>query len=308
MRKNLRRISNVLLLITALIWGVAFVAQSVAMDSVKPWSFILYRFVIAGVLLLPLSYFSQKPYESSRIPEEGETKGSSRTLLWLSGAACGLFLGFASILQQMGLMYTTTGKAGFITALYIILVPILGLFFHQRPRKIIWIGALIAISGFYFIAIQAEGGFSIGKGDFLVLLSSFLYACQILTIDHVSGRVNPVLLSNIEFLFAALVGGVGMLLFESLDLAALRAAIIPILYVGVLSSAVGYTLQNVAQRYTEPTVASLLMSMESVFSALAGWLILGQKMSFREIMGCSLVFIAVILVQLPEKKVCKDTM
>ncbi len=295
MRKRLRRISNVLLLLTALIWGIAFVAQSVAMDRIGPWAFVFWRFSIAGLFLLPVSKISEKPYRSSRA--DSERSGENGCLLLIGGLSSGIFLGIASVLQQFGIVSTSVGKAGFITALYIIFVPIAGLFLKQRPGKMVWISALIAVCGFYFIAMQTGAGLSIAAGDVLMLLSSFLYTAQILCIDRYSPRVNPVLLSNVQFLGAAAVGGIGMLLFERPDLGALRAAAVPILYAGIFSGAIGYTLQIVGQRYTEPALASLLMSMESIFSALAGWLILGQKMSGRESFGCALVFFAVLLAQ-----------
>lgn len=298
MSKRLRLISNLLLLVTAFIWGMAFVAQSMAADKIGPWSFVFWRFLIGGIVLMPVTAFSQSPYlESQPFENSRNIKGAVA-----GGLACGFFLGLGSILQQIGLISTGVGKAGFITAIYIIIVPLLGLFLGKRPEMKIWIAALIAVTGFYFIAIKSGSGQKIELGDGLLLISSFMYSGQILCIDYFSPRTNPVLLSNIQFISAGLIGGIGMLLFEGIDIGALRAAIIPILYVGVFSSAIAYTLQIIGQRYTEPTVASLLMSMESVFSATAGWLILNQSLSLREMLGCALVFFAVILAQLPGRE------
>lgn len=320
MRQNIRVISNLLLLITAMIWGIAFVAQSVGMEHVGPWTFVFFRSIISAIALIPVSLLVQRRLNkagksgragelraedsdslanSSGIGSSGAGRAAVGWGLRLKGGlACGLFLGTASICQQAGLVYTTAGKAGFITALYVVIVPVLGLLFHRKPEKKVWICVLLGLCGLYLISVK--GGFTIEAGDAWVMLSAVLFAGQIMSIDYFSGRVeNVVLMSNIQFLFAALIAFAGMLIFETPVMKDVLAAAVPILYAGLLSGAAGYTLQMIAQRGTDPTVASLLMSLESVFSVLAGWAILGQMLSVRELVGCALVMAAVILAQIP---------
>ena len=298
-----KQISNLLLLVTALIWGIAFVAQSVGMEHVGPWTFVFFRYVLSALVLLPVALLigkkNKKEREVSADRNDAVGTAVNKPSEYLKGGLlCGVFLGSASIAQQAGIQYTTTGKAGFITALYVILVPILGLVIGRKPEKKIWICVILGIAGLYLISVK--GGFSIGSGDLLVILCAFLFACQILCVDHYSSRLeNLVLLSVLQFVVSAVIGGIGMLLFEQPSADSILAAAVPILYAGVLSGAVGYTLQVIAQKHTEPAVASLLMSLESVFSALAGWVILGQALSARELAGCIFVFAAVILAELP---------
>ncbi len=296
MKNANKMLGNLLLLITAVVWGFAFVAQSVAMDSVGPWTFVFSRFIIGGIVLIPVTRFSQKIYRDSD-PEKEKKKPRV-----LGGMCCGILLGLASIAQQLGMMTTSVGKAGFITALYIIMVPILGIFLGKKTSGKIWISAACSIVGLYLLSMQPGNAFRIERGDLMVILCALLFSFQIMSVDHFSVRMNPVVLANQQFFFAALVGFVGMLFFETPTWASLIDAAIPILYAGICSSAIGYTLQVVGQRMTDPTVASLLMSMESVFSALAGWLLLHQVLSGRELLGCCIMFAAVILAQLPERK------
>ncbi|MCR5790236.1 MAG: DMT family transporter [Lachnospiraceae bacterium] len=287
--KHIKLICNLLLLLTAMIWGAAFVAQSVGMDYVGPWTFVFFRYLLSTVVLIPVSLLTDKHMQGQPL-----SKPSGGYLL--GGLVCGLFLGLASIAQQIGMQYTTAGKAGFITTLYVILVPILSLFFGKRPEKKIWISALLGLSGLYLISIKE--GFRIEKGDALVILCAFLFACQILSVAHFSEKLpNPVRLANMQFFTVTIISLIGMLLFERPDLSDVYAALVPILYAGICSGAIAYTLQVVAQKYTDPTIASLLMSLEAVFSALTGWLILGQILSPREAAGCGLVFLAVIISQ-----------
>ncbi len=297
MKNSNKMLGNLLLLITAVVWGFAFVAQSVAMDSVGPWTFVFSRFIIGGIVLIPVTRFSQRIYRDSD-PEVGKEKKKPQVF---GGMCCGILLGLASMAQQLGIMTTSVGKAGFITALYIILVPIIGIFLGKKTSGRIWISAVCSIVGLYLLSMQGSS-FHIEKGDMMVMLCALLFSFQIMSVDHFSVRMNPVVLANQQFFFAALVGFVGMLFFEKPTVASLMDAALPILYAGIGSSAVGYTLQVVGQRMTDPTVASLLMSMESVFSALAGWLILHQVLSGRELLGCGIMFAAVILAQLPEKR------
>ncbi len=297
MKNSNKMLGNLLLLITAVVWGFAFVAQSVAMDSVGPWTFVFSRFIIGGIVLIPVTRFSQRIYRDSD-PSTGKEKKKPQVF---GGMCCGILLGLASMAQQLGIMTTSVGKAGFITALYIILVPIIGIFLGKKTSGRIWISAVCSIVGLYLLSMQGSS-FHIEEGDLMVMLCALLFSFQIMSVDHFSVRMNPVVLANQQFFFAALVGFVGMIFFEKPTMEGLMGAAIPILYAGIGSSAVGYTLQVVGQRMTDPTVASLLMSMESVFSALAGWILLHQVLSGRELLGCGIMFAAVILAQLPEKQ------
>lgn len=291
-----------LLLLTAFIWGVAFVAQSVGMDYVGPLTFNASRFIIGAIFLIPCIAFLDKLKEKENqaagknIPEAPQNK----KVLITGGICCGIAIAAASTLQQYGIAYTTVGKAGFITALYIVIVPILGIFLKRKPRLIIWFSVLLALVGLYFLCMTDSLSFS--KGDTLVLLCAFVFSLHIMIIDHFSPMVDGVRMSCIQFAVAGVLCGIPALIFEHPTFSSLIAAWAPILYAGILSCGVAYTLQIVAQKNYDPTVASLLLSLESVFSVLAGWVILHQALSPREIFGCVLVFIAIILVQLPTPK------
>lgn len=291
-----------LLLLTAFIWGVAFVAQSVGMDYVGPLTFNASRFIIGAIFLIPCITFLDKLKEKENqaacknIPAAPQNK----KVLITGGICCGIAIAAASTLQQYGIAYTTVGKAGFITALYIVIVPILGIFLKRKPRLIIWFSVLLALVGLYFLCMTDSLSFS--KGDTLVLLCAFVFSLHIMIIDHFSPMVDGVRMSCIQFAVAGVLCGIPALIFEHPTFSSLIAAWAPILYAGILSCGVAYTLQIVAQKNYDPTVASLLLSLESVFSVLAGWVILHQALSPREIFGCVLVFIAIILVQLPTPK------
>lgn len=284
--------SSLMLFGAAVIWGVAFVAQSVGMDYMGPLTFNGARFLIGGVVLLPVIWYRGKTKNIEEI------SGGKKELL-AGGACCGLFLCLASLLQQYGILYTTVGKAGFLTTLYIIIVPVCGIFLHKKIGVKIWIGAVIAVAGMYLLCMS--GGFTVSKGDGLVLLCALAFSGHILVVDYFSPKVDSVKLSCIQFLTSGIVCTLLAFLFETPSMEALLAGWVPVLYAGVLSCGVAYTLQVVGQKNVEPTIASLLLSMESVVSVLAGWLILNQTLSLRELMGCVLVFAAVILVQIPDK-------
>ena len=302
MKKNqLKLISNLLLLLTALIWGIAFVAQSVGTDYVGPWTFVFSRYVLSAAVLLPVTLLTDRRAEKAA---NVSTDQKSFRAYLRGGACCGILLGIASIAQQAGIQYTTAGKAGFITALYVILVPLIGLFLGKRPEKKIWLCVALGLLGLYLISVKE--GFRIEKGDALVMVCAFVFSLQILSVDHFSSRVlNPVKLANLQFVFCALIALVGMLLFEKPQFSAILDAAVPILYAGVCSGAIGYTLQIVGQKNTDPAIASLLMSLEAVFSALAGWVILHEALSARELLGCMFVFLAVILAELPVSALLK---
>lgn len=296
-RSQLRGAS--LLTLTALIWGVAFVAQSVGMDYLGPCAFNGVRNFIGGIALLPVIAFASRMRRAG--PEKQtapSVSGRKRLLLW--GAACGILLGSASLFQQAGLQTASAGKAGFLTALYIVIVPVLGMFLGRRPGLKVWAGVVLALCGAYLLSVK--GGEGIAAGDLLVMGSAALYSLHILVIDFVPPEVDGVKLSCVQFFVAGALS-IGLSLgLETFTFRDILSAWVPLLYTGLISSGVGYTLQILGQRTVNPTVASLIMSLESVFAALAGWVLLRQPLSPREIAGCALVFLAVVLAQLPQKR------
>ena len=286
-----------LLFLTAFIWGTAFVAQAVGMDHIGPFTFNAARSFVGGLALIPVILF----FDRFKTAEQKETERNGRQILILGGICCGVALGVASCLQQVGIKYTTVGKAGFITALYIIIVPILGLFLKQKVGLRLWGSVAIAIIGLYLLCMT--GSLHLQKGDFLVLLCAFAFSIHIMVIDHFSPKVDGVKMSCIQFFVAGVLSSSAMLLWEGTPgFHNLVISWMPILYAGVLSSGVAYTLQIIGQKGVNPTIASLVLSLESVISALAGWFILKQGMSPREVVGCVLMFISIILAQLPEKE------
>ena len=289
--------NSLLLLLTATIWGVAFVAQSVGMDYVGGFTFNMARSLIGSAVLLPVIWFMGR--NSSKKAEEAQGSSSRKDLLW-GGLACGILMCLASNFQQFGIKYTTVGKAGFITACYIVLVPILGLFLKKKCSPFIWLAVAMSVAGLYLLCIT--DGFSIGKGDILVLICAVLFSFHILVIDYYSPKVDGVKLSCIQFLVCGILSGIPALIFEKPEMSAVLTAWQPILYAGVMSCGVAYTLQIIGQKNMNPTVASLILSLESCISVLAGWVILGQQLSTREIAGCVIMFAAIILAQLPQKE------
>lgn len=286
-----------LLFLTAFIWGTAFVAQSVGMDHIGPFTFNAVRSLVGGLALIPVILV----FNRRKSPARRQTEGANRKVLLLGGVCCGLALGVASCLQQVGMQYTTVGKAGFLTALYIVIVPILGLFFWRKAGAKLWVSVAIAIVGLYLLCMS--GSLRLQLGDFLVLLCALAFSVHIMVIDHFTTQVDGVQMSCIQFFVAAAFSAVCMLFTEGVpDPGAVAISWVPILYAGVLSSGVGYTLQIVGQKGVNPTAASLVLSLESVISVLAGWVILGQSMSPREILGCVLMFCAILLAQLPDRK------
>lgn len=285
---------NVFPLITALIWGTAFVAQSMGADYMGAFTFNAARAVIAFVFLLCLCGI-RSLYR--RRTGAGAGGGSRRELL-LGGLVCGLALAVASYFQQKGLETTTAGKAGFITALYIVLVPLAGLPLGKKAPRAVWLGIVLAVAGLYCLCVTEA--FSITGGDFYVLICAFCFTAQILAVDYFTNRVDGVALSCAQFLVMSAVSFAGALTETMPPLEVLPQCLGPVLYVGVFSSGVAYTLQILAQKDSNPAVVSLLMSMESVFATLAGALILGDRMNGREYLGCGLMLAAVILAQLPD--------
>lgn len=288
-----------LLLLAAIIWGVAFVAQSVGMEYVGPFTFNAARSLIGGVFLIPCIIFLGKLNGEKKVKLLPEDKKERKTLL-IGGLMCGLFLCAASNMQQMGILYTTVGKAGFITACYIVLVPIFGMFLGKKTGIGVWISVVLAVIGLYLLCMTDS--LSFGKGDLFVLGCAVLFAGHILVIDHFTVLVDGVRMSCIQFLVSGIISSVLMFLFETPTWGAIWSAMIPILYAGILSSGVAYTLQIVGQKDMNPTVASLILSLESCISVLAGWFLLQQKLSARELLGCAVMFGSILIAQLPEKK------
>ena len=308
--------NSLCLLLAATIWGSAFVAQSVGMEYVGPFTFNGVRSLIGAAVLVPLIFVLNRSRNSSNIPSSSKdltASGSSSAAtqnaatvpsynsrdLWIGGIACGLALFAASNFQQFGIQYTTVGKAGFITACYIIIVPIIGLFLGKKCSPFIWAAVVMALIGLYLLCIT--DGFSIGRGDILVLICAVLFSLHILVIDHFSPKADGVKLSCIQFLVCGILSTVLALILEHPQISSILTAWLPILYAGVMSCGVAYTLQIVGQKNVNPTVASLILSLESCISVLAGWILLGQKLSAKELIGCVIMFAAIILAQLPEK-------
>ena len=296
------------LLLTATIWGIAFVAQSEGGDAVGAFTFNSTRSLIGSLVLIPVIFLLNKINPKDNKSESGISSGNSssgnifsrnRTLI-LGGISCGICFFLASNFQQLGIMYTSVGKAGFITACYIVIVPILGLFMKKKCSPFIWAAVAMALVGLYLLCIT--DGFSIGKGDILVLICAFLFSLHILIIDYFSPKVDGVKMSCIQFFVCGVLSAIPALIFEHPQLSAFHGAWGAILYAGVMSCGVAYTLQIVGQKNMDPTVASLILSLESCISVLAGWIILGQKLSMREIIGCVVMFAAIVLAQLPQKE------
>lgn len=298
---------NIMLVITAFIWGCAFVAQRSGMEYIGPFAFNGIRSLLGAFVLLPVIFvlgksFSNREYDEDTKESMADAKGkiyNTKTGM-IGGFACGLCLFAASTLQQMGMVYTTAGKAGFITALYIVMVPVLGIFIGKKVRPVLWICVVLAACGLYLLCMKED--FSISKGDFLELGAAFGFSLHILVVDYFSEKADGVKLSCMQFFVCGVLSIICMLFFETVHLADVKACAVPILYAGVMSCGVAYTFQIVAQKYTEPTVASLLMSLESVFAVLAGVLILHEQLSLKEGAGCLIMFAAIIIAQLPERK------
>ena len=284
------------LLVCAAIWGSAFVAQSVGAEYVGAFTFLAVRNWIAVVFLIPVIYVRDTILRKRGRPSVRPANRTQRRCLLTGGAACGFFLCAASAFQQVGIRYTTTAKAGFITALYVVIVPILSVFFGKSVKSRIWMCVALAVLGLYLLCMRGE--LSLSFGDGVVLVCAFLFACQIMTVDYFAPQVDTVRLSQTQFLVTALLSTVCMFFFEDLSSDSLIRALPSIAYAGVMSSGVAYTLQIIGQQNLNPAIASITMSLESVFAALAGWIVLGQSMTVRELAGCVLMFAAIILAQL----------
>lgn len=285
------------LLLAAIIWGFAFVAQSVGMEYVGPFTFQAVRSLIGSAALVPVICVMDR--QRKKKPGYTAQDKKEKRYLWKVGIACGIVMCIACCLQQVGILYTTVGKAGFLTSLYLVLVPILGIFLHNKVPARIWFCVAICLAGVYLLSMT--GSFTLAAGDAMILACAFFFAIHILIIDHFAQDVDGVRLSCIQFLVTGILSSVCMFALEKPSLSGLMAAGVTLLYAGVMSCGGAYTLQIIGQQYTEPTTATLLLSMESVFSMVGGVLLLGQTPSLRELCGCMLVFAAVVLAQLPGK-------
>lgn len=292
---------NFLLLLTAVVWGASFIAQSKGVEEISPVAFNGIRSLLGGVVLLPVIWFLDFKKKKSG----NAVQKIDKTLIW-GGITCGILLCAATTLQTAGMVYTSPGKSGFITALYMVLIPIINLFFGRKPRPVLIISVLIAVCGLYLMCIDSS--LEINRGDVMTFACAFIFAGHILVIDRVSPKVDGVKLACMQFFVCGIINTVWMFIAEPPTLEAVLNCKMAIAYSGIMSCGVAYTLQIVGQKYTDPTSASILMSLESVFATLStvalvacGWEITGGTLDAREIWGCVLMFIAIILVQLPEK-------
>jgi len=321
--KDRKMLGNALLILTAMIWGTAFVFQRTGMESIEPITFNAARMALAAVAVGTVSVVTapaeKKRFAGERIigpgerisgsngevtgpgerntgPGEEQRRAYHRNTL-IGGICCGTFLAAASIFQQMGIVYTTAGKAGFITAMYMLLVPVIGtVFFHKRNSWIVWLAVLIGVAGMYLLCMTE--GFRLTRGDTLVCICALLFSGHILCCDHFVQLGDPIRISAIQFASCTVISAIAAVILEQPTWGKIVSAAIPILYCGLISGGLGYTLQIIAQKFTDPTIASLLMSLESVFAVIAGALLLGERMSTRELLGCVVMFAAIALVQI----------
>lgn len=277
-----------LLLIAAVIWGSAFVAQRMGMAHVGPFTYNGVRFLLGALSLLPLLLLTTR--RAAATP-------TSRWSMIGGGLFAGLLLFAGASLQQVGLVYTTAGKAGFITGLYVVIVPLLGLLWGQHTPRNTWIGAMLAMFGLYLLTVTEA--LTLGQGDSLVLIGALFWSGHVLVIGWLSGRyIEPVLLACLQFIVCGVLSFIVALVFEPINVAGLQGAAWPILYGGLLSVGVAYTLQVVAQRDAPPAHAAIILSLETVFAALTGWLVLQETLSERALLGCGLMFAGMLLSQL----------
>ncbi|MDO5398742.1 MAG: DMT family transporter [bacterium] len=298
--KSQRLKGNLILLLTSFIWGTSFIAQSKGVEEISAFAFNGVRSVLGGMVLLPVIAFLHSYNKKRGNPVLKNTK----TLL-IGGLVCGGFLCAASTLQTAGMIYTSPGKSGFITALYMVIIPIIGLFTNKKPGLIIWVSAAVAVAGLYLMCINSA--LTINKGDVLTLICAFLFSGHILAVDYFAPKVDGVKLACIQFFVCGILNLICMFLFEEPEPKPILDCWVSIGYSGIMSCGAAYTLQIVGQKYTDPASASILMSLESVFATLAtvvlvacGWNLTGGALTVREITGCVLMFAAIILVQLPE--------
>lgn len=286
-----------MLLITAFVWGFGFVAQSIGADYVGAYTFLTMRNWISFFLLIPVIRLLDL-YSKRGKQEPGKQKPVRKgKKLWIAGLVCGVFLFAGSATQQIGIAYTTAAKAGFLTSMYVVIVPVIYAIIKKGIGAKIWISVVLAVAGLYLLCIK--NGFSLGKGDTIVLICALFFALQILFVDKFVPEVDAVRLSQIQFLVVAILSTIFMFVLEKPTWEAILAALPAIIYAGVVSSGVGYTLQIVGQTMVTPTVGGITMSLESVFAAFGGWIVLGELLTRREFAGCAVMFAAIILAQIP---------
>lgn len=295
MKNKLR--GSAALLFATVIWGSAFIAQSVGMDYIGPFTFQTMRSVLAVPFLIVVVFAFERDLSVS-------VKKWLDPKLWKAGLPCGIALFIAAGLQQMGIVHTSAGKAGFITAMYIVLVPILGIFLRKKPPVTAWFSVILAVIGLYLLS--CVGVTQVNIGDLYLLGCALGYAVQITLVDRMGSAVDGLRLNCVQSLFCGVFSGIIMFLTEEPVVSNIIACWIPLVYAGIFSLGIAFSLQIIGQKHLEPTSAALIMSLESVFAALFGWLLLHESMSASELWGCALVFGAVILSQIPEKKKCPD--
>lgn len=296
--------ANLLLILTAAIWGFAFVAQRVGSQYVGAFTFNGIRFALGALSLIPLIIFLDKRKE--KIDESKNQRNFKNTLI--PGILVGMILYIGATLQQVGLFYTTVGNASFITGLYMVFVPIIGIFLKHKIGKNSWVGVILAIIGLYLLSINEN--FSISYGDFLEVIGAIFWAVHILTIDNFTKRVDPLKLSFIQFATCSILSLTTAFIFEDITMTGISSALIPILYGGLLSVGVAYTLQVVAQKNAKPSHAAIILSMESVFGAIGGAILLGETMSGRGYVGCGLILAGILVSQInfsPEKATVNES-
>ncbi len=297
--------ASLLLTIAAFIWGTAFVAQSTGLEQVGNFTFLALRSYLAVIFLTPVSLFFYKTNKKKvGEGEHGENKSFMSKKLLIGGILCGFALTLASFLQQYGIVLSGVGKSGFLTTLYILIVPLLGLLFKKRVKPVMWISIAVAVIGMYFLCVTEAG--KINLGDFLLISCAFFFAVQIMIVDRFIKEVDGVRLSLVQFAVVSVLSTILMFILEKPDSEAIGNIMFSVFYAGIMSSGIAYTLQIVAQKNLNPTVASLLMSLESVFAALAG-AFFGERLTGSEIFGCVLVFAAIILAQLPVENLLKKS-
>ena len=294
--KNLNsKISYLFLWITAIIWGFAFVAQRMGMEFVGPFTFNGIRFALGALSLIPILYFSKGP--TTKLKPSKKYKMP----LIVGGSLAGIALFLGASLQQVGIVNTTAGNAGFITSLYVVITPLLGILFKQKLSKQVWIGVVLATIGLYFLSVS--GGFVIGQGDLFVLVGAFFFACHVLLIAWLSPQFNVLKISIIQFSITSILSMIIAIYTEQIEWGSIYSAAIPIIYGGLFSVGIAYTLQVAGQRKTKPAMAAIILSFEAFFAAIGGWLILNELFNLREIFGCSLMLAGIIIAQIKFKKI-----
>ncbi len=300
--------SNILLLLAALVWGMAFAFQRAGTEFVGPFTFVASRYILSAVCLWVCVGFLESRKKKKALAAGDldirtlEPARAGRNMTILASVVCGGFLFAGAILQQMGLNFTTAGKAAFLTAMYLLLVPIIGLFMRQKVRAVGWVGIAFGAVGMYFLCITES--FTIGRGDLIVFIGAFMWAGQVLSVDHflIRKKVDAIHIACGQFTVCAILALCCAFIFEEPSWAAIKVCAVPILYSGIISGAIGFTFQILGQKNTAPSVAVLLLSLESVFGVIGGVLLLNEFMTSREILGCVFMFAAVIVAQLPERK------